>query len=72
MDISLIKNDQLKKPCSFTSVMNIVHGCLKHVKEVKKNDAKDNETWYLWDLYFGHDVEGHGRKQFKHGQVTIV
>jgi hypothetical protein len=47
--------------------MSIVHGCLKHVKEVKRKDAKNNKTWYLWDLPFGHDVEGFGRKQLKHG-----
>jgi hypothetical protein len=52
--------------------MSIMHGCLKHVKEVRIKDAKDNKTWYLWDLSFGHDVQGHGRRQLKHGQVTIV
>lgn len=31
--------------------MNIVHGCLKHVKEVRRKNAKENKTWYLWDLY---------------------
>ncbi len=23
-------------------------------------------------ISFGHDVEGHGKRQFKHGQVTIA
>jgi hypothetical protein len=40
------------------------------VKEVRRKDAKDNETWYLWDFFFGHDVQGHGRRQLKHGQNT--